>query len=93
MQHFFETLKADICRLKKAKLGVMLGVYLPTIQHILGLLMFIRHAWIVGCSGVVESFFMVLMCCITVRGSLFLSYEAHLRRRYGKIILSPRESL
>lgn len=50
---------------KKAKLGMMLGVYLPTIQHILGLLMFIRHAWIVGCSGVLESFFMVFMCCLT----------------------------
>lgn len=50
---------------KVAKLGVMLGVYLPTIQHILGLLMFIRHAWIVGCSGVLESFFMVLICCLT----------------------------
>lgn len=50
---------------KKAKLGLMLGVYLPTIQHILGLLMFIRHAWMVGCAGVLEGFAMVFMCCLT----------------------------
>jgi len=45
----------------------MLGVYLPTIQHILGLMMFIRHAWVVGCAGVLEGFAMVFMCCLTVR--------------------------
>jgi len=46
---------------------MMLGVYLPTIQHILGLMMFIRHAWVVGCAGVMEGFAMVFMCCLTVR--------------------------
>ena len=46
---------------------MMLGVYLPTIQHILGLMMFIRHAWVVGCAGVLEGFAMVFMCCLTVR--------------------------
>jgi len=52
--------------LQKAKLGLLLGVYLPTIQHILGLLMFIRHAWMVGCAGVLEGFAMVFLCCLTV---------------------------
>ncbi|VDO18693.1 unnamed protein product [Heligmosomoides polygyrus] len=49
---------------KKADLGVMLGVYLPTIQHILGVTMFIRLFWTfltcisisaVATNGVVES--------------------------------------
>jgi len=52
---------------QKAKLGTMLGVYLPTIQHILGLMMFIRHAWVVGCAGVLEGFAIVFICCLAVR--------------------------
>ena len=51
---------------QKAKLGVVLGVYLPTIQHIFGVLMFVRLAWIVGNAGTLQSFFMVFMCCLTV---------------------------
>ncbi|KAL3103308.1 hypothetical protein niasHS_002494 [Heterodera schachtii] len=49
---------------KKAKLGVMLGVYLPTIQHILGVTMFIRLAWIVGVAGVSHTFLMLFICCL-----------------------------
>ncbi|PAA68892.1 hypothetical protein BOX15_Mlig002002g2 [Macrostomum lignano] len=48
---------------KKAKLGVILGVYLPTIQHIFGVLMFLRLFWIVGVSGVWESGAIVFICC------------------------------
>ncbi|MCP9264936.1 Solute carrier family 12 member 6 [Dirofilaria immitis] len=32
----------------KANLGIILGVYLPTIQHIFGAIMFLRLFWIVG---------------------------------------------
>uniref|UniRef100_X1Z3Q1 Amino acid permease/ SLC12A domain-containing protein n=1 Tax=Capitella teleta TaxID=283909 RepID=X1Z3Q1_CAPTE len=46
-------------------MGAVLGVYLPTIQHIFGVLMFVRLAWIVGHSGFLESFFMVFACCLT----------------------------
>lgn len=61
--------------LQRAKLGTVLGVYLPTIQHIFGVLMFVRLAWIVGHAGFLEAFFMVLMCCLTVSAqkSLFCS--------------------
>uniref|UniRef100_A0A914BUW3 Solute carrier family 12 member 6 n=1 Tax=Acrobeloides nanus TaxID=290746 RepID=A0A914BUW3_9BILA len=48
----------------KANLGVMLGVYLPTIQHILGVTMFIRLAWCVGVAGVGQTFLMLALCCI-----------------------------
>lgn len=47
----------------KANLGVMLGVYLPTIQHILGVTMFIRLAWCVGVAGVGQTFLMLGVCC------------------------------
>ncbi|KAK0422326.1 hypothetical protein QR680_007506 [Steinernema hermaphroditum] len=48
---------------KSADLGVMLGVYLPTIQHILGVTMFIRLAWCVGVAGVGQTFLMLFLCC------------------------------
>ena len=54
---------------QQAKLGMILGVYLPTIQHIFGVLIFVRLAWIVGSMGVVESVTMVFICCLTVSTS------------------------
>ena len=48
---------------------MVLGVYLPTIQHIFGVLIFVRLAWIVGSMGVVESVTMVFICCLTVSTS------------------------
>ncbi|XP_077977360.1 solute carrier family 12 member 4-like [Glandiceps talaboti] len=60
-----EDLGEDEKKPKKAKLGVILGVYLPTIQHIFGVLMFLRLFWIVGTAGVIQSFFMVAVCCLT----------------------------
>ncbi|CAJ0584828.1 unnamed protein product, partial [Mesorhabditis spiculigera] len=47
----------------KADLGVMLGVYLPTIQHILGVTMFIRLFWAVGIAGLGQTFLMLFLCC------------------------------
>uniref|UniRef100_A0AC35U6Q0 Solute carrier family 12 member 6 n=1 Tax=Rhabditophanes sp. KR3021 TaxID=114890 RepID=A0AC35U6Q0_9BILA len=48
---------------KKADLGVLLGVYLPTIQHILGVTMFIRLGWCVGVAGIGQTFLMLSLCC------------------------------
>ncbi|KAI6239615.1 Amino acid permease-associated region domain containing protein [Aphelenchoides fujianensis] len=47
-----------------ANLGVLLGVYLPTIQHILGVTMFIRLAWCVGVAGIGQTFLMLFVCCL-----------------------------
>ncbi|CAJ0931424.1 unnamed protein product, partial [Mesorhabditis belari] len=47
----------------KANLGVILGVYLPTIQHILGVTMFIRLFWCVGIAGLGQTFLMLFLCC------------------------------
>ncbi|RCN53325.1 amino acid permease [Ancylostoma caninum] len=51
---------------KKADLGVMLGVYLPTIQHILGVTMFIRLFWVVGIAGLGQTFLLLFLCCLCV---------------------------
>ncbi|ESO89777.1 hypothetical protein LOTGIDRAFT_124507 [Lottia gigantea] len=50
---------------QKANLGTLLGVYLPCIQNIFGVLLFVRMTWIVGMAGALESFFIVLICCLT----------------------------
>uniref|UniRef100_A0A915JES2 Uncharacterized protein n=1 Tax=Romanomermis culicivorax TaxID=13658 RepID=A0A915JES2_ROMCU len=55
---------------QEQKLGTILGVYLPSIQNVLGIQMFLRLLWIVGMSGVVESFSMVAICCLCVRALL-----------------------
>ncbi|CAD6196849.1 unnamed protein product, partial [Caenorhabditis auriculariae] len=50
----------------KADLGVILGVYLPTIQHILGVTMFIRLFWLVGIAGLGQTFLLLFVCCLCV---------------------------
>ena len=51
---------------KRAKLGTLMGVYLPCIQNIFGVILFIRMPWIVGTSGSVLAFSLVFLCCCTV---------------------------
>lgn len=58
-----ETEKAKDKPQKKAMLGTILGVYLPCIQNIFGVLLFLRLTWIVGLAGVPESFCIVFICC------------------------------
>ncbi|XP_029645952.1 solute carrier family 12 member 4 isoform X2 [Octopus sinensis] len=50
---------------KGAKLGTLMGVYLPCIQNIFGVLLFVRMTWIVGSAGAIESFLIVIVCCST----------------------------
>lgn len=48
----------------KANLGVLTGVYLPCLQNIFGVLIFIRMAWMTGTAGVPTYFAIVLLCCL-----------------------------
>ncbi len=50
----------------KANLGTLMGVYLPCIQNIFGVILFIRMTWIVGTAGAVEGFFVVFLASCTV---------------------------
>uniref|UniRef100_A0A8C7GIZ9 Solute carrier family 12 member 7a n=1 Tax=Oncorhynchus kisutch TaxID=8019 RepID=A0A8C7GIZ9_ONCKI len=45
------------------KMGTFIGVYLPCMQNILGVILFLRLTWIVGTAGIMESFAIVVMCC------------------------------
>lgn len=45
-------------------MGTFIGVYLPCMQNILGVILFLRLTWIVGTAGILESFAIVSMCCI-----------------------------
>lgn len=49
----------------KSKLGTFMGVYLPTVQNIFGVLLFIRMAWIIGMAGLLEGLGIVFVCCLT----------------------------
>lgn len=47
-------------------MGTFMGVYLPCLQNIFGVILFLRLTWVVGVGGILESFIMVLMCCSCV---------------------------
>lgn len=49
-----------------ARMGTLVGVYLPCIQNIFGVILFIRLPWVVGTAGVVYGFSIVLLCCCVV---------------------------
>ncbi|XP_065219429.1 solute carrier family 12 member 4 isoform X3 [Planococcus citri] len=46
-----------------ARMGTLVGVYLPCIQNIFGVILFIRLTWVVGTAGAVFGFLIVLLCC------------------------------
>lgn len=52
--------------------GTLIGVFLPCIQNIFGVILFIRLTWVVGTAGAVCGFLIVLCCCCVVRSIFFL---------------------
>ncbi|XP_044257294.1 solute carrier family 12 member 4 isoform X3 [Tribolium madens] len=46
-----------------ARMGTLMGVYLPCIQNIFGVILFIRLTWVVGTAGAIQGFLIVLCCC------------------------------
>ncbi|XP_027004862.2 solute carrier family 12 member 7 isoform X1 [Tachysurus fulvidraco] len=47
----------------RPQMGTFIGVYLPCLQNILGVILFLRMTWIVGTAGILEAFIIVSMCC------------------------------
>lgn len=60
--------------LQAPQLGTLMGVYLPCIQNIFGVILFLRMTWLVGIGGVIGTFIIVFMCCATVS----LSFKSRL---------------
>eukprot|EP00730_Choanoeca_flexa_P004114 TRINITY_DN11602_c0_g2_i1.p1 TRINITY_DN11602_c0_g2~~TRINITY_DN11602_c0_g2_i1.p1 ORF type:complete len:1030 (+),score=286.13 TRINITY_DN11602_c0_g2_i1:32-3091(+) len=54
-----------LLRKEPVKMGTLSGVYLPTIQNILGVLLYLRLAWLVGNAGVGQALLIVFICCTT----------------------------
>ncbi|KAG7525845.1 solute carrier family 12 member 7-like isoform X6 [Solea senegalensis] len=48
---------------KSPQMGTFMGVYLPCLQNILGVILFLRLTWIVGSAGILESLAIVGLCC------------------------------
>uniref|UniRef100_A0AAY4AS66 Solute carrier family 12 member 7a n=1 Tax=Denticeps clupeoides TaxID=299321 RepID=A0AAY4AS66_9TELE len=55
--------EAENDRVASPQMGTFIGVYLPCMQNILGVILFLRLTWIVGTAGIVGSFLIVFMCC------------------------------
>lgn len=49
---------------KDVKLGTLLGVFVPCLQNILGIIFYIRFSWIVGIAGIGQSLILVSLCCL-----------------------------
>ena len=74
---------------EKANLGTLMGVYLPCIQNIFGVILFIRMTWIVGTAGAVQGFFVVFLACTVV--SIVCIFLAHFV--YSRIVIFYTEIL
>ncbi|GAB4844283.1 Protein ccc1 [Ancistrocladus abbreviatus] len=53
----------EVPKTADVKLGTMMGVFLPCLQNILGIIYYIRFTWIVGMAGIGESLLLVSFCC------------------------------
>ncbi|XP_063769539.1 solute carrier family 12 member 6 isoform X2 [Pseudophryne corroboree] len=48
---------------KTPRMGTIMGVYLPCLQNIFGVILFLRLPWVVGTAGILHSFCIVFACC------------------------------
>ncbi|XP_056156729.1 solute carrier family 12 member 6-like isoform X2 [Lampris incognitus] len=48
---------------KSPQMGTFMGVYLPCLQNIFGIILFLRLTWVVGTAGVLQGLCIVFVCC------------------------------
>lgn len=51
-------------------MGTFMGVYLPCLQNIFGVILFLRLTWVVGNAGVLQGLCIVFICCCCVSVSV-----------------------
>ena len=71
---------------QKANLGALTGVYLPCIQNIFGVIIFIRMTWMTGTAGVPAFFAIVFLCCAVTFCTVSESLGHGTARRINLII-------
>uniref|UniRef100_A0A8C8IL06 Solute carrier family 12 member 7b n=1 Tax=Oncorhynchus tshawytscha TaxID=74940 RepID=A0A8C8IL06_ONCTS len=71
-------------------LGTLIGVYLPCLQNILGVILFLRLTWIVGTAGIMESLAIVAVVvtdsvprCWSVAGGSYYMISRSLGPEFG----------
>ena len=47
-----------------AQLNTLFGVYLPCVQNIIGVIVFIRLYWVIGVSGILQGMIIIGLCCL-----------------------------
>jgi hypothetical protein len=74
--HIFLTTKYNTyTKGKSKKLGTMFGVFLPCVQNILGVILFLRTVWVTGIAGVGGALLIVAIC-VSVTSLTSLSMAA-----------------
>uniref|UniRef100_A0A668AVC0 Solute carrier family 12 member 7 n=1 Tax=Myripristis murdjan TaxID=586833 RepID=A0A668AVC0_9TELE len=58
---------------KSPQMGTFMGVYLPCLQNILGVILFLRLTWIVGTAGIMESLMIFMQCYCTMLTAISMS--------------------
>lgn len=75
-------------------MGTLMGVYLPCLQNIFGVILFLRLTWVVGTAGVLQAFCIVLMCCCCVSiGVLASSPKETKTGNLSKTAVSPLQTM
>jgi potassium/chloride transporter 4/5/6 len=62
--------KSTTAKQGSSRMGTLVGVYLPCVQNIFGVILFIRLSWVVGTAGVIYGFGIVFTCCCVVNISI-----------------------
>lgn len=72
----YSVYSASFCWPRSYTTGTLIGVFLPCIQNIFGVILFIRLTWVVGTAGAICGFLIVLCCCCVV--SLFFFFKPNI---------------
>lgn len=68
--------------------GTLIGCFLPCIQNIFGVILFIRLTWVVGTAGAICGFAIVLTCCCVVSTTDSSPSRKHLRKSSMIVMLA-----
>uniref|UniRef100_A0A8C2FUW7 Solute carrier family 12 member 7a n=1 Tax=Cyprinus carpio TaxID=7962 RepID=A0A8C2FUW7_CYPCA len=68
---------------KGPQMGTFIGVFLPCMQNILGVILFLRLTWIVGTAGIMDALAIVFMCCSCVTGGSYYMISRALGPEFG----------